>query len=206
VSRRVNPSFPAAPFGLLLVEGGDERAVCEAVVSGTRWADLRCWYGSGRDDLPNLARLAALDPNSQYARAVGVVLDVEDDPARALALAASALAAFGASGAPVHGVLAGSPRPLGAFFAPDGTSPGSIETLCRQAIRDSRLATCVDALVACAGSPHALPARADKGWLRAYLGMLPDPNLRFHQAFSTADGIDPAHAVFEPLRRFLLAI
>lgn len=49
-------------------------------------------------------------------------------------------------------------------------------------------------------------ARAHKGWLRAYLGMLPDPSLRFHQAFTTLGGIDPGHAAFDPLRTFLLAL
>jgi hypothetical protein len=29
------PSFPARSFGLLLVEGGDERGVCEAVAGPT---------------------------------------------------------------------------------------------------------------------------------------------------------------------------
>ena len=51
-----------------------------------------------------------------------------------------------------------------------------------------------------------LQARADKGWLRAYLGMTADPNLRFYQAFTAPDGIDPAHPAFDPLRAFLLAL
>lgn len=118
MSRRTNPPFPSAPFGLLLVEGGDERAVCEALVGAKEWAGLHCWYGSGRDDLPALAQLAAADPNARFARAVGVLLDVENDRERALAIAAATLAAFGATGAPTHGVLSGSPRPLGAFSHP----------------------------------------------------------------------------------------
>jgi hypothetical protein len=89
---------------------------------------------------------------------------------------------------------------------PDGASDGSIETLCRKAVRNASLAACVDALVSCAGSPHTNQARGDKGWIKAYLGMLPDPSLRFHQAFSSADGIDPTHAAFDSLRRFLLAL
>ena len=49
-------------------------------------------------------------------------------------------------------------------------------------------------------------ARADKGWLRSYLGMTGDPSLRFHQAFTSPDGIDPAHAAFDGLRAFLRAL
>jgi hypothetical protein len=207
VSQHALPSFPDQPFGLLLVEGGDERGACENVAGPTTWAGLVCWYQHGRDNLPNLAGVATLAPNFRHARSIGVVLDVEDDLDKALDLASRTLAVFGATGTPAHGVVsAGSPR-LGMFLSPDGSSQGSIETLCRHAVRDATLAKCVDALVGCAGHPHAsqrnAQVAADKGWLKAYLSMLPDPSLRFHQAFSTPGGIDPAHEAFDPLRSFL---
>lgn len=205
-----NPSMPDRPFGLLLVEGGDERAVCEAVVGPAAWASLCCWNVQGRDKLVRVARAARLDPNFTFARSIGVVLDVENNLADALALAVNSLAIFGFASTLVHGALsAGSPR-LGAFLVPDGSAHGCIETLCRCAVRDPSLATCVDALAACAGFPHAslanAQANADKGWLKAYLGMLADPTLRFHQALSTPGGIDPTHAALDPLRTFLLAL
>ena len=96
-----------------------------------------------------------------------------------------------------------APCRLGFFLVPDGASLGAVESLCRRAVRNVALGACVDQLVTCAGAPHALQARADKGWLRAYLGMTADPNLRFHQAFAAPDGIDAAHAAFDPLRVFL---
>jgi hypothetical protein len=209
VSRGQSP-FPARPFGLLLVEGGDERAACQAVAGAAAWTDLVCWWASGRDDLKNLARLAARDPSFYFARSVGVVLDVENNPTEAHAIAAATLAVFGATGTPAHGVVAGAPRRFGAFIAPDGVSHGCLETLCRQAIGASALAACVDALVTCAGTPHASRSNAraaeDKAWLKAYLAMLPDPTLRFHQAFGIPGGIDAANAAFDPLRTFLLAL
>ncbi|HUE27810.1 MAG TPA: DUF3226 domain-containing protein, partial [Solirubrobacteraceae bacterium] len=116
------------------------------------------------------------------------------------------LAVFGALDTPAHGVLSGSSPRVGAFYSPDGASHGCIESLCRRAVRNAALAACVDQLVTCAGSPHALQAREDKGWLHAYLGMTADPKLRFHQAFAALDGIDPAHVAFDPLRAFLRAL
>jgi hypothetical protein len=206
MSRRQNPTFPTAPFGLLLVEGGDEKAVCEAVVGPGAWANLQCWCASGQADLHETARAAVRDANARHIRSVGVILDIEENPSQAYSIAAKTLAVFGGNGTPAHGALSTNPLPLGAFLVPDGVSNGSIETLCRKAVRNPTLAACVDALVSCAGSPHTNQARADKGWLKAYMGMLPDPSLRFHQSFSIADGIDPAHAAFDPLRRFLLAL
>lgn len=209
MSPRANPPLPSTPFALLLVEGGDERGVCQAVAGAAAWSGLVCRSAAGRDDLPSTARLAQLDPNFPLARSIGVVLDMESDPVKAQGIAASTLAVFGVTAAPQHGVISAIPGTTlraGAFFAPDGVSHGSIETLCRRAVRNTALAACVDQLVVCAGAPHSLQARADKGWLRAYLGMSAEPDLRFHQAFTAADGIDPAHVALDALRAFLLAL
>jgi hypothetical protein len=204
MSRRLNPAMPSVEFGLLLVEGGDEAAVCQ-VLAGSTWSQLCCWKADGRD----LARLARNDANFRHARSVGVVLDAEASTSAAFALAEATLANLGVVGPIRQGVLAGELR-AGAFVTPDGASPGAIESLCRLAVRDPQLSACVDALVACAGTPHAArdsPRVAeDKGWLRAYLGMLSQPDLRFHQAFAHPRGIDPMHPAFAPLRQFLLAL
>lgn len=201
-----NPAFPAVPFGLLIVEGGDERAVCEAVAGPAAWARLVCWNARGRDRLVNVAALAALAPNFQNARSVGVVLDMEDDGAVAHDIARRAIGALGGLAFPSHGVFHGGSCQLGVFLSPDGVANGCIETLCRQAVSDRKLAACVDALVVCAGAPHTVQAHADKGWLRAYLGMCADPNLRFHQTLTAVDGVNPAHPAFDPMRAFLQAL
>jgi hypothetical protein len=207
MTRRSNRQLPSSEFGLLLVEGGDELAVCE-VLAGDAWRGLCGWNAHGRD-LPSLARLATRDPNFAHARSVGIVLDVESDLETARRLAIETLDVLGATREFVHGAVRGEPR-IGAFLSPDGASPGSIETLCRRAVRDRSLADCVDQLVACAGTPHRAhgnpQAAADKGWLKAYLGMTLAPDLRFHQALRHPQGIDPAHPAFVPLREFILAL
>lgn len=207
MSLRPQQRMPSTPFGLLLAEGGDEIAVCK-VLAGSAGASLCCWNAGGRD-LPNLARLAVADANFGHARSVGVILDIEDDLSSAQQLAAETLEILGATSPFAHGVLAGGAPRLGAFLSPDGFGPGSIETLCRQAVHDRTLAACVDQLIACAGAPHGNRANArvaeDKGWLKAYLGMLPEPDLRFHQAF-VPGGIDASHAAFDALRAFVRAL
>jgi hypothetical protein len=207
MTARKNPTFPAHDFGLLLVEGGDERVVCETIAGPQHWNQLVCWNAQGRTSLPSLAQVAALEPNIRYARSIGVVLDAEDSVNAAAAIAQATLAALGHSGAVQHGVLLGTP-PAGVFISPDGVSAGAIETLCRRAVRSAALAACVDSLLACAGTPHAAganpAAREDKGWLRAYLAMHAEPELRFYQSFTTA--IDPTHVAFDSLRTFLRAL
>jgi hypothetical protein len=207
MTRRQNPTMPRSDFGFLLVEGGDESALCRNLAGASH--SLCCWKVDGRDFVP-LAQLAKNDPNFRFARSIGVVLDVENDLAAARAIAQDALNVFGATESFVHGELTGSPR-MGTFLLPNDQDNGAIETLCRRAVRDQALATCTDALVACAGQPpHAanVNARAneDKGWLRAYLGMISPPDLRFHQALEHPQGIDLGHDAFAPLRAFVSAL
>ena len=199
-----NEPFPTRPFVLLLVEGGDERVVCQEVAESTVWANIHCWDSKGRQNLPYLAEAAKRAPNFEFARSVGVIMDVEESLAESQELAARTLATFGGVGIPVHGQMSVGPPRFGVFVMPDGASAGSIETLCRQAMKDQKLATCVDALLACAGFPHQNQALTAKGWLQAYLAMLPKPR-RFHEAF-TCSAVDPSHTCFDELRRFLSAL
>src|ERR1041384_3570327 len=149
MSRRQNPAMPSTPFGLLLVEGGDELAVCQ-ILGDRAWSQLCAWKADGRD-LPGLARLAQNDPNFLNARSVGIVLDVEGDVAAAHLLAAEAVAVLGGPRAFVPGVFGGSPR-IGVFLIPDGSTVGALETLCRRAIRDHILAALTTS--SCAVASH----------------------------------------------------
>lgn len=208
MTRRQNPPLPRSEFALLLVEGGDEVAICQILAGQTR-GPLCCWKADGRD-LPGLAQLAKNDASFRHARSVGVVLDAEHDLAAARELAHDTLSVLGATGPLAHAVLTGASPQIGVFLTPDGASRGAIETLCRRAVKNRELAACVDQLVSCAGAPHAAHGNPqvaeDKGWLRAYLGMIEDPTLRLHQAFERQDGIDAEHPAFAPLRAFLRAL
>lgn len=200
------PPFPTRPFGLLLVEGGDEQKLCEAIAGPAIWDGLVCWKASGRADLPSLAKLATLDPSFRHARSVGVLLDMEDDPVDTGNLIQRTLAALNVTTPFVHGVFTPGAAPkVGVFVSPDGGQTGSIDGLCKQAVRDPALASCVDALVTCAGQPHTTAARGMKGWLDAYLAMLPKP-VRLHQALEDTQVFDLNHTVFDPLRAFLQAL
>ncbi|RYD52534.1 MAG: hypothetical protein EOP83_23130, partial [Verrucomicrobiaceae bacterium] len=149
------PPFPTKPFGLLLVEGGDEQKLCEAIAGPTVWSGLVCWKARGRADLPNLAKLATLDPSFGHARSVGILLDMEDDQAGTHALIERIRAALNVTGTFVHGTFVPGAAPkVGVFVSPDGQQTGSIDALCKQAVRNPALASCVDTLVTCAGKPH----------------------------------------------------
>jgi hypothetical protein len=207
MSPKTPPPFPSKPFGLLLVEGGDEEWLCKAAAGPQIWQELCCWKASGRSDLKNLMLLAKNAPNFGYARSVGLVLDAEDDPAAALKLAEQILAEVGNTLPLVHGVVTGPPVRCGVFLSPDGQSAGSSDTLCRAAVRDLKVAACVDALAACASVAHPTRALADKAWLQAYFAMFPEPH-RLGDAFNPKKGlsIDPAHSSFDPLRNFLRSL
>jgi uncharacterized protein DUF3226 len=201
--KRANPQTPASPFGFLLVEGGDERSACRFIVGDAAWTNLVCWKAEGRQDLPELATLAAKDANFALAHSVGVVLDAEDSLAAAQLIAIQTAAALGGTFS-AHGAFSTGTPKIGVFIAPDGQAPGCIETLCRPAVRSQKISACVHSFLACSSPAHTTVGKRDKGWLHAYSSMLDDPDKRFFQTFSDAKGIDPSHGVFQPLRAFLL--
>ncbi|RKH65080.1 DUF3226 domain-containing protein [Corallococcus aberystwythensis] len=204
--KKKQPPFPTEPFGLLLVEGGDEEKLCKAIAGPAVWGSLVCWNARGRPNITELARLAAQDPSFRYARSVGVLLDMEDDPVGTQGLIQEALAALNVTAPFVHGAFVPGAAPrVGVFVSPDGQQTGSIEGLCKQAVRDPALTSCVNALVTCAGQPHTTQARGMKGWLDAYLAMQPEP-LRLHQALNGSKVFDLNHVAFDPLRAFLQAL
>jgi hypothetical protein len=104
--------MPSTGFGLLLVEGGDELAVCQ-VLAGTSWTGLCGWKADGRD-LPRLAQLAKLEANFGHARSIGIIVDAEESVVSAQGLVNDTLRALGVTTPFVHGALTGSPR-IGAF-------------------------------------------------------------------------------------------
>ncbi|WP_244221861.1 DUF3226 domain-containing protein [Corallococcus exercitus] len=188
------------------MEGGDEEKLCKAIAGLNVWGGLICWNARGRLNIPELAGLAARDPSFGYARSVGVLLDMEDDPVKALALIQEVLAALSVTTPFEHGVFVPGAAPkVGVFLSPDGQQTGSIDALCKQAVQNPALASCVDTLVVCAGQPHTTQARGMKGWLDAYLAMQPEP-LRLHQALDGSKVFDLNHAAFDPLRAFLQAL
>ncbi|WP_233602391.1 DUF3226 domain-containing protein [Corallococcus sp. CA047B] len=191
---------------MLLVEGGDEQKLCEAVAGPSVWSGLVCWKASGRADLPNLAKLATRDPSFSYARSVGVLLDMEDSPTETTKLVQETRDALKVTLPFVHGAFVPGAAPkVGVFISPDGQQTGSIDGLCKQAVCNPSLASCVNALVACAGQPHTTVARGMKGWLDAYLAMLSKP-MRLHQALEDPQVFDLKHPAFDPLRVFLQAL
>ncbi len=203
---RANPAIPPSACGLLLVEGGDERAVCQAIVAPATWSKLLCWNAHGRNNLPSAAAIAARDANFASVHSIGILLDAEDDPAGAEALAGQTITALG--GIPSTAtVFSGTPR-TGFFVAPTAGVPGCIETLCRRAVRSPKLTQCANDFVTCSGPTHATVGQRDKAWLNAYISMLDDPDLRFHQenVFADHQGVDPAHAAFAQLNAFLVSL
>jgi hypothetical protein len=192
--------MPSAAFKLLLVEGGDEEAVCRWLTGKSLWTSFGCWVASSDSRLPAVAAAAALAPNFAFAESRAVILDAEGDLSRALDIADRTLTAMGGA-SPGHGKVAGGPK-SGLFVSPDGVSLGSLETLCRAAATDVAAAKCTDAYEACV-KPLTLRAQQDKRWVAAYIAAVLGPRKYI------ADAIDAGlfdRAPFSALQAFLAAL
>lgn len=200
------PKQPLLPSTrtVLLVEGDDEVRVVSAV--DPHKPDRVVRDARGQSNLRNEADALSRDPQFPALRSVGLLLDAEDDPATATALARQALRLLGCPVDTHHAqVHEDAGRRWGFFLFPDGASPGALESLLRRAIDPTApSAVCATAWAACAAAPRPNVAQADKAWLRVAAAAWPKVREGWPQLLGQPGGILLSHPTLTPLRDFLL--
>lgn len=111
-------------------------------------------------------------------RAVAVILDAETDAA---ATFQSVRDALGAADLPVPGTpgeIAQGLLKVGVFLLPDNRSPGKIETLCLESVREDPAWSCLDVFFSCVRERGGeLPVNLDKARAQAFLATRANPAL-----------------------------
>lgn len=194
---RLDPkALPEGPFALVVVDGGDDRRLCETLAPAL-WTTYK---------LDGSLRALSVGTGFERVTAVAVVTDAEADPLASFETARSALVELEPTLADmVPGeVRQVGPRRYGVFVVPDAVTPGGLETLLRRAWTPTSADPCVDALFACVGPSATTAANRDKAWLKAWTATRRDPD--GFPAQLIGKGIDPAHPAFSDLRDFLRAL
>lgn len=111
-------------------------------------------------------------------RAVAVVLDAEADPGATFQSVHDALVGAGLPAPDAAGRIAQGPLKVGVFLVPDNQSPGKIETLCLESVRDDPAWSCLEVFFACVRERGgALPDNLDKARAQAFLSTRANPAL-----------------------------
>jgi hypothetical protein len=154
----------------------------------------------------DLITLATTPDFARLVTSVGVVRDAENDAVAALQSVTDALTAAGLTPARTP------PIRTSVFILPDNKSPGTIETLCMEAVKsEPTLANaygCVEEFFACLGRNQvALPSDPilAKNRAQAYLATRQEVQM-FPGIAAYRDYWPWANAVFQPLIQFLRAL
>lgn len=111
-------------------------------------------------------------------RAVAVVLDSETDAGATFQSVRDALVAAGLPVPGTAGEIAPGPLKVGVFLVPDNRSPGKIETLCLESVRDDPAWSCLDVFFSCVREcGGVLPKNIDKARAQAFLSTRANPAL-----------------------------
>jgi hypothetical protein len=111
-------------------------------------------------------------------RGLAVVLDAETDAAATFRSIKGALTAAGLPAPDAAGTITPGPLKVGVFVVPDNRSPGKIETLCLDSVRDDPAWSCLEVFFTCVReNGGTIPENLDKARAQAFLATRANPAL-----------------------------
>lgn len=126
-------------------------------------------YG-GKDNMRNVIGAIVKMETFKKVRAVLITRDANQNPDAAFQSIQGALKANNLPVPQKPGILVEGPPCVAVWIFPDNTSPGELETLCKEALRNHPAAICVDDYLVCVKqkAPQAA-VDGDKAWVYAFL-------------------------------------
>ncbi len=183
---------------LLLVEGTDDYWFFQRIIERRKDEDVQVISFGGKDKLGDFLTniLVPRIRSSDLVKDIGVTRDADEDYSRAFQSVGDSLRI---AGLPVpseplifaEGTLDDAAIRVAAYIMPDNASPGELETLCLEAVREAAAMPCVDRFFECLESISHVPGKEYKARLGAFLSSVitNDPNLRIGEA--VASGVIP---------------
>ena len=201
------PPRPIEKSRLLVVEGPDDSRFLSALLRhlGREGEfDIRSLEG-----VSNFSQMMQTFPGiSGFAQveSLGVIRDADQNAQSAFQSVCSALGNAHLSVPERPLSIAGEKPRVSVFIWPDCQSVGTLETLCLLSVRDDPAMDCVEQYFECLTHQlETIPKTLHKAHLHTFLASREKPGLRLGEA--AEKGYWPwDHAVFEPIKRFLLAM
>ena len=171
---------------LLLHEGNADLKVLGALLRHASITGYQLIEVGGHSKLRALLKALVLTPHFKNpvpgfghpVRAMAVVLDAETDAAATFQSVCDALVAAGLPAPGAAGDITQGPPRVGLFLVPDNRSPGKIETLCLESVRDDPAWSCLDVFFSCVRERGGvLPTNMDKARAQAFLSTRANPAL-----------------------------
>jgi len=171
---------------LLLHEGAADLKVLGALMRRGGIAGYQPFGMGGQSNLRALLKGLVLAPHFRSpvpvfghpVRGLAIILDAETDAEATFQKVRAALTSAGLPAPDRAGEIARGPLKVGVFIVPDNRSPGMIETLCLESVRDDSAWPCLDVFFSCVRERGGvLPENLDKARAQAFLATRKDPAL-----------------------------
>lgn len=189
----------------LLVEGNDGLNWFQAL-AGHLSLDIQIHNFGGVTDFRGFLRAFTKTPGFAEVTGIGIVRDAEGSAADAFR---SVHGALEHSGLPVPtdpGATANGRPSVTVLILPDGRSPGMLESVLGDSIRDTPVGTCIDEFLGCAENVAKCEiSRPEKAFAHAFLATCPDPHVSVGVAAQKGYW-DFDHPVLDGVRSFLSAL
>lgn len=195
---------------LLLVEGTDDYWFFRRIIERRQSAGIQIIEFGGKDTLGEFLTnvLVPRIRGTDIVRIIGIARDADDFYNRAYQSVGDSLRR---AGLPVpqepltyaNGMLDDTTIRTAAYIIPDNGSPGDLETLCLQAVRNAPAIPCVDGYFDCLELIGHVPRQESKARLQAFLAANPgNPTLRIGEAIA-AGVISWDSPAFDDVHKFL---
>ena len=167
---------------LLLVEGQDEINLLKALIRHFMKGEtgLQVIAAGGKDKFPkNLTAIKTAAQADRKLHTIGVLRDADNNPKGAFQSVCEHLRRVGYTPPKSHGTFSSGSPSIGVFILPDGHTRGAVETLCRQSVKDTDTAQCVEQYLNCLTERNAMQSNnQDKSFAHAYLAAMHNPVAR----------------------------
>jgi hypothetical protein len=167
----------------LLVEGGDDLAFFQALTRYLHLGDIQLQRFGGVSELQAFLKALRLAPGFAAVAALGIVRDADRDPNSAFRSVQSALRNAGLPVPRTARTAAAGPPRIAVYLLPEPRTPGTLETLCLQAVAADPALACVDEYIKCVEQRlGSLPGHSDKARVHTFLASRSRPELHVGEA------------------------
>lgn len=188
---------------LLLVEGVTPFYFFLGLLRHLRFEDLiEIRNFGGIADFHDAIRLLVATPGFANVTSVGIVRDAEIDARASFDSVCSGLRAARLSVPVTVAVSVSGPPSTSVFILPDCASPGTLETLCLQALESDSATPCIEQYFDCLEQANVHLGNMPKAKVQAFLSSRERSGLLLGQA-AQAGFIPWGEAVFDELKGFL---
>ena len=190
---------------VLLVEGNDEFNFFGHLLKKYGFSNTEIRVYSGKDNFPRILLGLKADPGFQNVLSLGIVRDADTDAQEAFKSVCGELKGNKLTVPKAPFLSYGSNPKITVAILPDGKSPGMIEDVCLQAVKDDTAMYCVEEYFKCLKNKSvALPKNMSKAKLQVFLGSKPETFLSIGVA--AKNNYWPINGPFKIIENFLTQV